>query len=101
VFGADKVAVVAKRPPQRKDLNLKVLLHNGDPRPGKRQQLLFGDQRSVSLEQGQQNFEGTRSQLDRDTVRQQHPLAQQYFKPAEFERGFVCGAACAIKCLRP
>ncbi len=41
--------VVAKRLAQRADLDLQVLLGDGNARPHTGEKLIFGDQRSVSL----------------------------------------------------
>src|SRR5271165_6253888 len=85
-LGADKVAVVAKSLAQREDLNLQVLLRNKNAWPHTAEKLVFGDQRSVSLQQDQEEIKGARPQLYRHAVGDQFPAAQQHAETAEFER---------------
>jgi hypothetical protein len=75
-LSADKVAVFAKGLAQRGDLNLQVLLRDNDPRPHTADELVLGDQRSVGLEQDQEEIEGARPQLYRNAVGDQSPLTQ-------------------------
>jgi len=92
-LGADKVAVFAKSLAQRGNLNLQVLLRDNDAWPDTAHKLVFGDQRSVGLQQDQEEIEGTRSQLYRRTVGNQLPLAQQYTETAEFQCRVCCRPA--------
>src|SRR6266478_758495 len=57
-FSANKVAVFAKSPTQRGDLNLQVLLRDNDAWPRTAQKFVFGDQRSVGFQQDQEEIEG-------------------------------------------
>src|SRR5713101_3159095 len=59
-LGADKVAVFAKNLAQRGDLNFQVLLCDNDAWPHAAEELAFGDQRSVGLQQDQEEIEGAR-----------------------------------------
>ena len=72
-LGADKVAVFAKGLAQRGDLNLQVLLRDNDAWPHTAHKLVFGDQRSVGLQQDQEEIEGARPQLYRHAVGDQLP----------------------------
>ena len=56
-LGPDKIAVFAKSLAQREDLNLQVLLRDNDAWPHAAHELFFGDQRSVGLQQGQEEIE--------------------------------------------
>src|SRR5712671_7526573 len=89
-LSADKVSVFAKSLAQRGDLNLQILLRDNDAWPHTTQELVFGDQRSVSLQQDQEEIEGARSQLYRHAVGDQLALAQQHAETAECERRVGC-----------
>src|SRR5712691_12595769 len=89
-LSADKVAIFTKSLPQRGDLNLQVLFGNNDACPHTADELVLGDQRSVGLQQDQEEIEAARSQLDRRTVGEQLPLSQQHAETAEFERRLGC-----------
>src|SRR6266851_185746 len=67
-LSADQVAVFAESLAQRGDLNLQVLLRHDDAWPHTAEELVFGDQRSVGLQQNQKNIECARSQLYRHAV---------------------------------
>src|ERR1700680_3363263 len=67
-LGADKVAVVAKSLAQREDLSLQVLLRDNDAAPDTAHKLVLGDQRSVGVEQYQEEIEGARPTLYRHPV---------------------------------
>ena len=86
----DDIAVFAESPSQREDLGLQVVLRDDDTRPDTSQEMLFADKCPIGLQQGQQELERARPQLDRHAVCQQQPLTQQHPKPAEFERRFSC-----------
>jgi len=75
-LGPDKVATFAKSFAQRGDLNLQVFFRDNDAWPHTAHKLVFGDQRSVGLQQDQEKIEGTRPQLYRHAVGDQFPLAQ-------------------------
>jgi hypothetical protein len=75
-LGPDKIAVFAKSLAQLGDLNLQVLLRDNDTWPHPAHELVFGDQRSVSLQQNQEEIEGARPQLYRHSIGYQLPLAQ-------------------------
>jgi hypothetical protein len=49
---ADQIAVVAKSPAQLEDLHLQIVVGDKDSRPTTAHELIFGDQRSVGLQQG-------------------------------------------------
>jgi hypothetical protein len=51
-FRADQIAVVAKSPTQLEDLNLQIVLRDKDSWPTAAHELIFGNQRSVGLQQG-------------------------------------------------
>src|SRR5580700_485350 len=74
-LGPDKIAVFAKSLAQLGDLNLKVLLRDDDAWPHTAHELFFGDQRSVGLQQGQEEIESACPQLDRHAVGYQSPPA--------------------------
>ena len=50
-FSANKIAVLTKRPAQRRDLNLQIVLADHDAWPDAVQELAFGNQRPVGFEQ--------------------------------------------------
>jgi hypothetical protein len=99
-LSADKVAVVAKSPAQRKDLNLQVLLRDNDAGPHTTHQLVFGDERSVGLQQRQEEIEGARPQFDGHAVGNQSPLAQQHSETAKFERRVSSGPSRPVCAMR-
>jgi hypothetical protein len=70
-LGKDEIAVFAKGSPQRGNLHFQILLGDDNARPDANEKLLFGDQRSIGLQQGQQELEGARSQRYRGVVCQQ------------------------------
>ena len=84
-LGADKISIFAKSPAKRRDLNLQVLFRDNDPWPYSADERVFGDQRSVGLQQDQEEIEGARPQLYRAAVGDQLPPAQQHAETAEFE----------------
>ena len=59
-LGADKVAVFAKSLAQRGDLNLQILFGDDNSWPHTAHELVFGDQRSVGLQQDEEEIEGAR-----------------------------------------
>jgi hypothetical protein len=61
-------------------VNFHIILRDGDARPDAGYQPLFADQRSIGLQQGQQELERARPQLYRHTIGQQLPLTQQHRK---------------------
>jgi hypothetical protein len=75
-FSADDIAVRTERFAQRGDLNLEVLFRHHDLRPHPADELLFGQEQAVGLQEGQKEIEGARAELDRNTVGEQLPLAQ-------------------------
>jgi hypothetical protein len=85
-LGADKVAVFAKSVAQRADLTFQVLFGDNDARPHMAHELVFRDQRSVGLQQDQEEIERARSHLYRHAISDQSPLAQQHAETAELER---------------
>src|ERR1700736_3316044 len=95
-LGADKVAVLPKSLAQCGDLNLQVLLRDNDAWPHTAQELVFGDQRSVGLQQDQEEIERARPQLCRHAVSDQLPLAQQHAETTECERRVGCRWARSI-----
>jgi hypothetical protein len=84
-LGPDKFAVVAKSFAQRGDLDLEVLFRDNDAWPHAVHELFFGDERSVGLQQDQKEVEGARAELDRNTVSEQPPPAQEHADTAEFD----------------
>ena len=84
-FCADEIAVRAERFAQYGDVNLQVLFRYYDARPHPVEKLLLCDERAVGLQQGQKEAEGASAKLDRNTVGEQPPLAQQYAETAEFD----------------
>jgi hypothetical protein len=89
-LGPDTVAVFAKCFAQRGDLNLQILLRDDDAWPHTAQELVFGDERSVGLQQDQQEIDGARPQLYWPAIGDQLPLAQQHAKATEFEGRVTC-----------
>lgn len=71
-------------------MDLQVLFGDNDARPHMAEEFVFGDQRSVGLQQDQEEIECARPQLYRHAVGDQLPLAQQHLETAEFE----CYAGC-------
>ena len=59
-LGPDKVAVFAKGFAHRGDLNFQVLIRHSDARPDAVHELVFSNQRSVGLQQDQEEIEGAR-----------------------------------------
>jgi hypothetical protein len=84
-LGPDKVAVFAEGFAHRGDLNFQVLLRDSDARPDAAHELVFSNQRSVGLQQDQEEIEGARPQLYWDAVGEQLPLPQLQTKTPEFE----------------
>jgi hypothetical protein len=84
-LGPDKIAVFAKSLAQLGDLNPQVLLRDNDARPHSAHELFFGDQRSVGVQQDQEEIEGACPQLYWHAVGHQLPPAQQEAETAEFE----------------
>jgi|SRR5215469_16679353 hypothetical protein len=95
----DDIAVFAESPSQREDLGLQVVLRDDDTRPDTSQEMLFADKCPIGLQQGQQELERARSQLDRHALCQQHPLTRQYPESTEFERLFGCEVR-VIECVK-
>jgi hypothetical protein len=85
-FSVDDIAVRTQRFAQCGDLNLEVLFRYHDIRPHPADELLFGKEQAVGLQEGQKEIESARAELDRNTVREQLPLAQQDAETAKFER---------------
>src|SRR5215831_20716935 len=71
----DKVPVFAKSLAQRGDMNLQVLLRDNDARPHTAHKLVFGDQRSVGLQQNHEEIKRPRPQLYWHAVGDQLPPA--------------------------
>jgi hypothetical protein len=67
-FRTDEIAVRAERLAQFRDLNLEVLFRYYDAPPHPVEKLLFCDERAVGLQQDQEEVEGARAELDRNTV---------------------------------
>ena len=84
-FRTDEIAVCAQRFAQRGDVNLQVLFRYYDARPHPVEKLLFCDERAVRLQQGQKEVEGASANLDRNTVGEQPPPAQQHAETSEFD----------------
>jgi len=84
-LGSDRVPVRAENPAQHGDLNFQIFLHNSYSWPDAGDELIFGDQRSIGLEQGKEEIEGACSELNRCAVTEQPPLSQQHAETAEFE----------------
>src|ERR1700751_2919172 len=72
-FSSDKVAVFAKSPAQRRDLNLEVRLRHDDTRPYTAKEFVFGEERPVGIQQDQEEIERARAQLYRHAVGPQLP----------------------------
>jgi hypothetical protein len=87
-FRADDVAVPAQRFAQRADLNLEVLLRHHDTRPHPAHEFVFCYERAVGLQKREQEIKRARAELDRNTVGQELPPAQQHAETAEFNRRF-------------
>jgi hypothetical protein len=81
----DDVAVSTQRFPQCRDLTFEILFRNDDARPYSAPEFLFSDERAVGLQQGQQEIERARAELDGNAVGEQLSLAQQDAETAEFE----------------
>jgi hypothetical protein len=84
-FRADEIAVRAQCFAQCGDVNLQVLCRDKDARPHPSEKLLFCDERTVGLQQNQKEVEGASAELDRNTVGEQPPPAQQHAETAEFD----------------
>src|ERR1700741_2043268 len=76
-FGTDEIAVRAEHFAQGGDLNLEVLFRDEDTRPPPSEKLLFCDERAVGLQQDQEEGKGASTNLDRKTIGEQLPPAQQ------------------------
>src|SRR5271154_374013 len=87
-FRADDVAVPAQRFAQRADLNLQVLLRHHDARPHPAYEFVLCYERTVGLQKRQKEIESARAEVDRNTVGQELPPAQQHAETAEFDRRF-------------
>ena len=59
-LGTDKVAIFAESLAQCGNLNLQVLFRDDDARPHTPHKLVLGDQRSVGLQQDEEEIEGAR-----------------------------------------
>jgi hypothetical protein len=66
-------------------VNLHVLGRHYDARPHPADELLFGEERAVGLQQGKQEIEGACAELDWNAVGEQLSPAQQGAETAEFE----------------
>src|SRR6516165_1484666 len=84
-FRTDEIAVRAQCFAQGGDVNLEVLFRYYDARPHPVEKLLFCDERAVGLQQDQKEVEGARAELDRNTVGEQPPSAQQHAETSEFD----------------
>jgi hypothetical protein len=84
-FRTDEMAVCAQCFAQGGDLNFEVLFRYYDARPHPVEKLLFCDERAVGLQQDQKEVEGARAELDRNTVSEQPPPAQEHADTAEFD----------------
>jgi hypothetical protein len=67
----DEIAVCPKRFAQHRDLKPDVLFRHDDARPHPAHELLFSDKRAVGIQQGQQEIEGARAELDGNAVGEQ------------------------------
>jgi hypothetical protein len=81
----DEIGVRAECFAQCHDLELYVLFRHDGARPHPAYELLFSDERAVGLQQGQQEIERTRAELDWNAIGEQLSPAQQNAEPAEFE----------------
>jgi hypothetical protein len=79
-FGEDEIAIRAERFAQCGDLN-----RHYNVWPQAAEELLSWDEQAVGLQEGQKEIESARAELDRNTVGEQLPLAQQDAETAEFE----------------
>ena len=84
-FRTDEISVRAECFPQCGDLNLEVLFAYNIARPRPVEKLLLCDERAVGLQQHQKEVEGPSAKLDRNTVGEQPPPAQQHAETAEFD----------------
>ena len=84
-FRTDEIAVRAECFAQRGDLNLEALFAYNNTRPHPVEKLLLCDERAVGLQQDQKEVEGARAELDRNTVSEQPPPAQEHADTAEFD----------------
>ena len=84
-FRTDEIAVSAQCFAQGGDLNFEVLIRNNNARPHPVEKLLLCDERAVGLQQDQKEVEGASAELDRITVGEQPPPAQQHAETSEFD----------------
>jgi len=84
-FRTDEIAVGAQCFAQGGDLNLEVLFRHNNVRPHPVEKLLFCDQPAVGLQQDQKEVKGPSAELDRNTLGEQPPPAQQHAETSEFE----------------
>jgi hypothetical protein len=76
MLGLNEIAVLAKSFAQGEDLDLQIVWADDDIRPNPALQLVPCDERSIGLEQHQQDIEGPRAKFDRHAAGKQSPLAQ-------------------------
>jgi hypothetical protein len=67
-FRADDIAVRAERFAQRGDLNLEVLFRDHEARPHSAEELLFGQEQAVGLQEDRKEIECARAEFDWNTV---------------------------------
>jgi hypothetical protein len=96
-FSADDIAVLAQRLAQCGDLNLEVLFRHYDIRPHPTDELLFGEEQPVGLQESHKEIERARAELDRNTVGEQLPLAQQDTETTKFESRLGCRPARPVR----
>jgi hypothetical protein len=82
----NKLAVLAESFAQREDLYLQVVRADDDIRPDQAEQLVLGNERSVSFDEHHQDIERACAEFDRHSASEQSPLPQQYAEAAELER---------------
>jgi hypothetical protein len=85
-FGPDEIAVRAEGLAQSGYLRPQIDLFHGPTEPYPPHQLVLADQRSVGLEQNQQEIESPSPHLDWYTVGKQLAPPQQHKEPAEDKR---------------
>ena len=85
-LSADQLAIFTKSLAQRADLDLQIPFRDDNPLPSTAHKLVFGDQRSVGLQQDQKEIESACSQLDRSAIGNQLALSQLDTETTKFDR---------------
>jgi hypothetical protein len=86
MLGLNKLAILAKRFAQGKDLELQIVGADDHTRPNPALQLVFCNERSIGLDEHHQYIERACAEFDRHAAGEQSTLAQQHAEAAELER---------------